>query len=516
MRLQINCEDKVGIAEKVFAVLVKQEINIKGIDADVETGQIFVHIPDLELSALQLFMPKLRLIDGIIDVKTTTFMPSERARNVLDTLVRAMPDPVVSIDKRANVFGVNDIAQTRIGLEAQDIIGQPANLWLKGFNFQKYLSSKEPLAQTRKITFFDENFIADILPTMVDGDNNKQVLTGALIILKSEARLGQQVKAFKHIKDKDFNSIVQNSSLQRKTVREAKRMAVQDSSILIVGETGTGKEVFARACHNSSERAEFPFIVINCASLPDTEVESALFGYKQDSGDFQIGIFEQADGGTIFLDGVSEMSPVFQAKLIRVIEDSSFRRVGDNSQYKTNVRLISSTNKDLLPMVESGSFREDLYYRLNVLNLSIAPLRERPKDIMPLAETFLSKAVKINHRHGIAFEPKCAEFISQYPWPGNIRQLQNVIIKAIALLEGEQVTIDDLQLPSFSQQEGYLAEKFEGTLEDEVKRYEASILRKLYPAYPSTRQLAQKLGVSHTAIANKLREYNINKKTVKI
>ncbi len=518
MRLQINCEDKVGIAEKVFAVLVEQEINIKGIDASTASGEIFVHIPNLAFTTLQTFMPKLRLIDGVIDVKTTPFMPSERARNVLDTLVRTLPDPVVTVDIRANVFGLNDAALSRIGLTTEEIVGQPASQWLKGFNFVKYLGTKDVLAQTRKISFFEEDFVADILPTTVASDDheNEDVLTGALIILKSEARLGQQVKAFKHIQDKNFRGIQQSSSGQRKVVREAKRMANLDSSILILGETGTGKEVFARACHNASKRNEGDFLVVNCASLPDDAIESAMFGRTLSNGEFQRGIFEQADGGTLFLDDVSEMSPIFQAKLLRVIEDGCFRRVDDDKEYKTNIRLISSSSKDLLTEVEEGRFREDLYYRLNVLTLNIPPLRERRKDIIPLAETFLAKAAKLNHRHGVHFDIKCADFILQYPWPGNVRQLQNVILKAMALLNGDKVRIEDLKLPHFSAQQGYLEEEFQGTLDQAVKRYEANILRKLYPAYPSTRQLAQKLGVSHTAIANKLREYNINKKTVKI
>ncbi len=515
MRLEITCQDRVGIAKEVLAIFVEQEINLKGIDAITETGQIYVHIPDLEFSQLQYFMPQLRLIDGVLDVKTTGFMPSERESIVLETIVRTFPDPIISIDPKACVFGYNDVAKQQIALSNQDIVGQPVSQWIKGFNFVRYMEGDEILAQTRKVKYLEEDFVADILPIFVAGENNAKVLAGTLLMLKSEARLGQQVNAFRHPKDNDFKDVQANSAIMKKILREARRMANLNSSILITGETGTGKELLARSCHNASERAEAPFMVLNCASLPDAASETELFG-RLANGECKKGIFELADGGTIFLDEVSEMSPKLQSKLIRVFEDRSFRRVDDENEIKVNIRFISATNKNLLSLVEHGNFREDLYYRLNVLALNIPPLRERRQDILPLAETFIYKAAQLNHRSNVSFDSNCSEFIEHYPWPGNVRQLENVLLSAVSLLDGEIIDIAQLQLPNYTRDHGYLEQEFSGTLEDAVKGFEADLLRKLYPAYPSTRQLAKKLGLSHTAIANKLREYNINKKTVKI
>lgn len=514
MRLQITCQDRVGIAKNVLAVLVDQEINIKGIDAITESGQIYVHIPDLEFSHLQKFMPRLRLIDGVIDVKTTTFMPSERSRNVLDTIVRTLPDPVFSIDARANIYGISDVVLKKTGLEESEIVGQPIGTWIKGFNFIQYLEGDETLAQTRKLKFNEEDFVADILPITVMGEQGEKVLTGALLLLKSEARLGQQVIAFKH-QTNDFTGIVQKSPLMRKVIREARRMANLDSSILITGETGTGKELLARSCHNVSERCDSPFVVLNCATFPDEASESELFGKKTSETETHKGIFELAEGGTIFLDGVSQMSEKLQSKLVRVIEDGCFRRIDDELEIKVNIRFISATNTNLLEKVEKGLFKEELFYRLNVLSLNIPPLRERTLDIPTLAEHFVYKSAQVNHRQNINIDKQCMAFIEQYPWPGNIRQLKNVLLRAVALIEDDSITVESLKLPNFSKKDGYLNKEFEGTLEDAVKTFEADVLRKLYPAFPSTRQLAKKLGLSHTAVANKLREYNINKKTVK-
>lgn len=516
MRLEITCEDRVGIAKEVLGIFVEQEINLKGIDAITQTGQIYVHIPDLEFSQLQTFMPQLRLLNGVIDVKTTAYMPSERERNVLETIVRTLPDPLISIDAKGNVYGFNDVAQQKIGLVATDIIGEPINQWLKGFNFSRYMDNEEILAQTRKLKFLEDDYVADILPVYVPGENDEKVIAGVLIMLKSEHRLGQQINAFRHPKDNDFKGVQANSAIMRKILREARRMANLDSSILITGETGTGKELLARSCHNASERAESPFIVLNCSALPDDASESELFGRSLANSDSKKGILEFADGGTIFLDEVAEMSNKLQSKLIRVLEDGSFRRVDDENEIKVNIRFISATNKDLLTLVDEGSFREDLYYRLNVLGLNIPPLRERRQDILPLAETFIYKAAQLNHRSNVSFDKNCADFVEHYPWPGNVRQLENVLLQAVSLLDGNVISIAHLQLPSYTKDHGYLEQDFTGTLDEAVKGFEADLLRKLYPAYPSTRQLAKKLGLSHTAIANKLREYNINKKTVKI
>jgi transcriptional regulator of aroF, aroG, tyrA and aromatic amino acid transport len=284
-----------------------------------------------------------------------------------------------------------------------------------------------------------------------------------------------------------------------------------------MGETGTGKELLARACHGASERSEHPFMTLNCAALPDDVAESELFGAgEKENQASQRGIFELADGGTVFLDEIGEMSSKLQSKLLRVIQNGSFRRIDSEQEVTVNVRIISSTNKDLLNLVSIGEFREDLYYRLNVFGLALPALRERRSDILPLAEFFIVKASQQIGRCHLKISEDCRDFIEHYPWPGNIRQLENVLTRAASLLEGDEIETTHLQLPAYTREHGYLEQEFEGTLDAAVKNFEADLLRKLYPAYPSTRQLAKKLGLSHTAIANKLREYDINKKTVKI
>lgn len=503
MRLEIICQDRVGIAQDVLGIFVEREIDLRGIELK-HSGKIFVNIPDLEFSELQHFMPQLRLIEGVEDVKTTPFMPSERERNELATLIKTFPDPFVSIDSRACVHVVNDVALNVMGGETQHVIGEHIGQWVKGFNFGRWLDSDEVLAQTRRIKFNDDDYVADILPINVTDEHNVSVLAGAVLILKSEARLGQQVIAFKQPSDNNFTGIHASSTAMRKVIREARRMSQLDSAMLIVGETGTGKELLARSCHSASSRADKPFMTLNCASLPDDAAESELFGSGKTNAypNGKRGFFEIANGGTIFLDEVGEMSSKLQIKLLRVLQDGTFRRIDDEEEMTVNVRFICSTNKDLLNMVQQGEFREDLYYRLNVLGLSVPALRERRTDILPLAEFFVARAGHSIGKHNLSFDDKCLEFIEHYPWPGNVRQLENVLIRAVSIIEGDKILTEHLQLPAYTRDHGYLERDFEGTLDEAVKNFEADLLRKLYPAYPSTRQLAKKLGLSHTAIAN--------------
>ncbi len=520
MRLEITCHDRVGMGQKVLGVFVDHDINVLGIELK-QQGKIFIHIPDFNASDLQTIRSQLCLLEGVEEVITTPYMPSEREHHELRTLIDTVSSPSISLDIQGNIRLVNKIASSMMGGDESSIQGQHVSQWLKGFNFTPWLGSDDVLAQTCRLTCQGKGFVADMMPIYIASENssekNKQVLAGAVIILKSEARLNQQSNVFKQPNKNSFAGIQASSRGMRKVIREAKRMSQLDSSILIMGETGTGKELLARACHTASERAKLPFMTLNCATLPDDVAESELFGEGgKNQEESKRGIFELADGGSVFLDEVGEMSTKLQRKLLRVIQNGSFRRVNSEQEVTVNVRIISSTNKDLLNLVSIGEFREDLYYRLNVFGLNIPPLRKRRSDILPLTEFFIAAVGQRIGRINLKLTDECRHFIEHYPWPGNVRQLENVLTRSASLLEGNEIEISHLQLPTYTPKHGYLEQEFEGTLDAAVKDFEADLLRKLYPAYPSTRQLAKKLGLSHTAIANKLRDYGINKKTVKM
>ena len=303
-------------------------------------------------------------------------------------------------------------------------------------------------------------------------------------------------------------------------IKEAQRMAELDAPLLIEGETGVGKELLAKACHQASARADKPFLAINCAALPDNVAESELFGHGAGSlsehSAKKTGVLEQAAGGTVLLDSVGEMSINLQAKLLRFLEHGVFRRIGEEQEVSVDVRVICTAQNHLYELVEAGTFREDLYYRLNVLALNVPPLRERKADAVLLAEHFISQACKSLGRSLVKLSRSAKDRIKTYQWPGNVRQLENTMFRSVSMLDGDVLEANDVKLPEVQIDDDPLAIEIEDiSLDEAVRRFESTVLKRLYPSFPSTRQLARRLGLSHTAVANKLRDYGIGKQRKK-
>jgi transcriptional regulator with PAS, ATPase and Fis domain len=242
--------------------------------------------------------------------------------------------------------------------------------------------------------------------------------------------------------------IVAKSSAMRKVVDLARRVAKVDSTVLITGESGSGKERVARLVHDESTRAAGPFIAVNCGAITETLLESELFGHAR--GAFtgathdRPGLFESANGGTLLLDEVGDVSPGMQVKLLRAIQEREVRRVGENKNRKVDVRIIAATNRNLAMGVESGSFRQDLYYRLKVIELQVPPLRERRDDILPLARVLLAGSAHWMKRKVTGLTPSTTDQLLRYPWPGNVRELENAMERAVALAPGSRVELEDL------------------------------------------------------------------------
>jgi transcriptional regulator with GAF, ATPase, and Fis domain len=228
------------------------------------------------------------------------------------------------------------------------------------------------------------------------------------------------------------------------------RVARTDSSVIIMGETGTGKELVAGAIHYNSPRADRPFVRVNCAALPEQLLESELFGHEKGSftgaDRLRIGRFEHADGGTLFLDEVADMSLFTQAKVLRVLQEKEFERLGSNEPVRTDVRILSATNRDLAAMCTRGEFRQDLYYRLNLVTIRLPPLRERGGDIGLLAQFFLKKFSSQMGKRIRGISPPAMSQLARHPWPGNIRELENTMERAVLMAEGEEITAEDLAL----------------------------------------------------------------------
>ncbi|MBF8450770.1 transcriptional regulator TyrR [Aeromonas dhakensis] len=515
MRLEVSCEDRLGLTRELLDRLVEHNIDLRGIEIDT-SGIIYLNFPELEFRDFQHLMPEIRRIPGVYDVKTIPYMPSEREHHEIEALLKALPDLVFSLDAKGKVTQANQSALTTLALPVEEVRGAALGSLVKGFSFSRWLEASEIRPQTCKLSIGGEEYLADLMPLFVAEEKGKQALAGAVVVLKSARRVGMHFSALHAVEVGGFEHLQAESQKMKQVLAQASKLAMQDAPLLIVGETGTGKELLARACHGASLRSSHPFMALNCAAMPDNVAESELFGYAPgafgNNTEGKRGVLELASGGTLMLDEIGDMSPHLQTKFLRVLQDGVFRRVGDEQEVKVNVRFICTTQKQLLDLVHEGKFREDLYYRLNVLSLALPPLRERKADIMALAQQFVSRFASELQRPRPRFTRNMAEYLTAYRWPGNVRQLRNCLYRAMTLLEGDEIGPEHVDLPVAADAMPLIDEWFEGGLDEAVKRFESKLLERLYPAFPSTRQLAKRLGVSHTAIANKLREYGISKK----
>jgi two-component system, NtrC family, response regulator AtoC len=296
----------------------------------------------------------------------------------------------------------------------------------------------------------------------------------------------------------------------RSTIR---LIAPQRTTVLILGESGTGKELVARAIHAQSPRAQHKFVAINCAALPAALLESELFGHVR--GAFTDAVrdkilFEEADGGTLFLDEVGELPQPLQAKLLRALQESEIRRVGDSASIKIDVRLIAATLRDLTDEVAAGRFREDLYYRLAVLPVQVPPLRERPDDIPQLAAFFAKRSASRHHRP-VELTPAAVEALSRQPWPGNVRELENVIERALVLADGPTVDVDFLATVIHLKAGAIATDDTELSIKKATRSLEQELIRRALGVTQGNRTNAAKLlEISHRALLYKMKEYGIS------
>jgi two-component system response regulator AtoC len=304
-----------------------------------------------------------------------------------------------------------------------------------------------------------------------------------------------------------FENIIAKSSKMQRVIEVIKVVAKSNATVLITGESGTGKELVARAVHAQSDRRNKPFVPVSCAALPESLLESELFGHEKGSftGAYaqKKGKFEFADGGTLFLDEIGEMSANIQVHLLRVLEEKEFTRVGGNEPIRVDVRVISATNKDLRKAIEKQEFREDLYYRLNVVNIELPPLRERKEDIPLLAEHFLHKFAVENRKEVTEFSPEVIESLLAYDWPGNIRELENAIERAIILSRDSSITTTDLPQENVSLVGSASIGK---NLKEVEKTHILNVLRETGENYS---EAARILGVSRMTLYNKAKEYGL-------
>ncbi|MDG1733363.1 MAG: sigma 54-interacting transcriptional regulator [Thalassotalea sp.] len=506
MRIEIASLDRVGITQEILAIFAENNWDLQAME--VSQYHTYIQLKDSHIK-FSVIAKELNQVSGVEAFKQIELLPGERKSQQLQVLLAKIPEPIIDIDKNGLILVVNKSAADALNLDDQDLIGRP----LHSFIEQRLRIHSSGQSVTQEVTFAGAQYFADITPV-----KNEQAINGAVIVLRSLKTVGRHLSQLQRGHFNSFDAIIGESKDIIAVKEQTRRFANLDLPVLITGETGTGKELLAKALHNNGSRSNKPFLAINCAALPEHLLESELFGYApgaftgaQSSG--KPGLFELADGGSIFLDEIAEIPLYLQAKLLRFLEDFTIRRVGGIKDRKVDVRIISATHQKLLSNVSDKIFREDLYYRLNVLNLHLPALHQRGDDINLLVQHFLTNAAKQLNNDNMSISSDAMHKIKGYHWPGNIRQLQNTLFRLVALSETEQIQPEDI---IFEDSDSKLHLPINGfdhveNWQQAQQNFEYELLTALYPLYPSTRKLADRLQVSHNKIAMKLRQNNIIK-----
>jgi len=346
----------------------------------------------------------------------------------------------------------------------------------------------------------------DFLSKPVNLDQLEDLLKGIVKHLKERNTAETPRKIEEGIQADDF--IAEDPSMMR-LLEQTKRVAGSHATILITGETGVGKEVLADYIHKNSARSNKPMIAVNCAALPSHLIESELFGHEK--GSFtgatasRIGRFEEASGGTLFLDEIGDLPLDMQTKLLRFLQSGEFQKIGENRVRKSDVRVLAATNVDIQHAIKLGEFREDLYYRLNVIQLHIPPLRERPQDVKRLAKYFVHNCSQREGRKNLVLGDQAVSSMLSYAFPGNVRELRNMMERAVLLSAGPEITSEDLNLHNQAQ-----PTVIGGKLKDSVARLEGELINKtLDDSQGNQSECARRLGISERVLRYKLQKYSI-------
>ncbi|KNF07647.1 transcriptional regulator [Gottschalkia purinilytica] len=421
--------------------------------------------------------------------------------NLLDNVLNKLNEGVIVIDNHYNIVNSNNYAKKILKIDT---------------NLSKKISIKETenmilKLQEYKIKYNDNIFT--VVGERYDVNYGNEEINEVIVFTSKETLKEQflELSGSKH--NIGMDKIVGNSHVVKELKKKINTIALSDSTVLITGESGTGKELVARALHNESDRANQPFVAVNCAAIPDTLLESELFGYSK--GAFtganpkgKIGKIELADGGTLFLDEIGDMPLYMQAKILRVLEDKSIVKLGDIEEKLLDIRIVAATNKNLEEMIRENAFRSDLYYRLNVIPLNIKPLRERKEDIKTLFSYFLEK-------YGIIFDKKVTavsediwKYLCAYEWPGNIRELENSAEYVMNMLKSNEI-ISIKHLPNRI----IISKKSETEIKTTLDDVERQLIKEYLNVYglsvEGKEKVADKLGISIATLYRKIKKYNI-------
>lgn len=450
-----------------------------------------------------------------------------QVQSLLAAIIDSTEDAISVVDAQGNGLLINKAYTRLTGLTEADVIGKPATVDIaEGESMHmRVLKERQPVRNVpMKVGPMKREVVVNVAPVIVDGELKGSV--GVIHDVSEIRRLTEELERMRKLVNRmaakyTFDDIVAKSSLMRAAVEQAKRVAETSVTVLLRGESGTGKELFAHAIHNASPRHSGPFVRVNCAALPEALLESELFGYAE--GAFtgarkggRRGLFEEANGGTLFLDEVGVMNLNLQATLLRVLQEKEITRVGESKPVPVDVRVIGATNISLEQAVAEGRFREDLYYRLNVIPIFIPPLRQRKEDIPELVAHLLRKLNAEYGRSVRGVDDEAMEYLLSYNWPGNVRELENVLGRAMINMRYQEEIMRREHLPSLGNEgapagpEGKSLRLGTLKLKDLKERSEKeAVLEALERSGYNKVKAASSLGISVRTLYNKMNYYGI-------
>lgn len=453
------------------------------------------------------------------------FCSGQKSHSWFLGILDSIYDGILVADNQYIVRYVNPEYTRITGVQYNDIIGKYLAHVRPGAILPQIIQSGTPMDGVYRREG-EVEYVVDMAPIKING----QIVGGISVVKditevrhltkevskyeKRNSRLKRMVQQAYRAKY-TFSDLLGDSQIALKTAQLAKKFAVGDTDILITGESGTGKELFAQAIHNASRRSMMPFVALNCASLTPSLVESELFGYEE--GAFtgskkggKTGLFEIADEGTILLDEIGELSLEIQAKLLRVLQERTIRKVGESTEIPVDVRIIAATNRDLRAYIAQGRFREDLFYRLNVLNLHLPPLRERIGDVVPLAKHFLAHYANRTGRT-YEFSSEVFDFLVNYQWPGNIRELKNTIEFASNMCD--ETVVEPIHLPALflTEANSTMQKSLTELVGDAEKKIIQSVLKSTGTSVESKKRAAAQMQISLATLYNKIKLFGLDK-----
>ncbi|WP_235426943.1 sigma-54 interaction domain-containing protein [Cohnella kolymensis] len=446
----------------------------------------------------------------------------EKTYSQLETIIESIHEGIIAIDENGIITTCNQTAQQLIKLDKQSMIGSSINrIWADTPMLQTLQTGKGYIEQEElyKLGEHEMHFIVTSRPIHING---RVIGVVASFRRMADMRRLAYILTNEH-QDLKFSQILGKSRSLGLIIRQAQQVARGTSNILVTGESGTGKGMLAAAIHSASNRSNGPLIIVNCGAIPEALLESELFGYA--GGAFtgakkegKAGKFELADGGTIFLDEIGDLPLHLQVKLLHVLQSKQVERVGSNKLVNVNIRVISATNKNLEEMVQSREFREDLYFRLNVIPLHMPALRERAEDIPLLMDYFLAKYRETFNHLVLDFTPEVRQLFINYPWPGNVRELENAIEYAVNMETSEYIGPESVPIRirnAVSPQPTVVDAKVrDQSLKEQMKDYEKHILLDMLHRFGHTleakRAIADILGIGLATLYRKLEEYELH------